>query len=189
MRTREGHGIEVVHHTDTPPAGPVPSPRASRGPGTVVAALVAAALAVAALALLALLVARGGGEVTTMSNTPAVQPGPPQPIELSVQAPAAIIAGQAADFTVSWSDGSGIFSGASEDWGEGLGASSRKQGQCDPTAAAPQASEGTYTASHTWEAPGTYTVAFSVASYVCTDGVAVEETATQQVSVEVSPPR
>jgi hypothetical protein len=67
--------------------------------------------------------------------------------------------------------------------------SSRKQGGCEPGAPAPEPAAGSYAARHTWSEPGTYTVVIGVATYACQDGTAVEEDASETLTVEVLPAR
>jgi hypothetical protein len=104
---------------------------------------------------------------------------------VTVDAPASATVGESAEFRVSYTDGSGIFSGTVEEWGDDVGTSSLQQGQC--TAASPAAGKlaDTYRVSHTWTEPGTYTVVLGVHSYTCRGTSAVLETTQQSVTLQV----
>ncbi len=95
-------------------------------------------------------------------------------------------AGQAAELTVRYADGDGIFSGSTEDWGDGVGTSSLAQGRCAASGTPAVPASGSYLAEHTWSEPGSYTVTVGVSSYTCVDGAPVEEQATTTVRVEVT---
>jgi hypothetical protein len=110
----------------------------------------------------------------------------PAALALSAVAPVNVVAGRAATIQVAYTDSSGLFSGTTEDWGDGVGTSSLKQAACTPTATAAPALHGTYTLQHMWARPGTYSVKLEVVSYTCRGTVAVEETATKAISVTVS---
>jgi len=140
-------------------------------------------------AALAVALAGGGDPVVVAKSDPpaAGRPAGLQSLGLVVDAPASVAAGEPARFTVSFTDGAGIFSGSSEDWGDELATSSRKQGRCGPGAAASPPAAGTYTLRHTWSEPGTYSVVIGVATYTCADGSAVAEEAARTLTVEVRP--
>lgn len=108
------------------------------------------------------------------------------PLRVAVTAPQQVVAGERAEFTIAWSDGEGIFSGTSEDWGDGVGASSLAQQACDLAPPAGPAG-GEVTVRHTFTAPGPYTVVLGVSTYTCSGAEAVTETATENVRVEVLP--
>lgn len=149
---------------------------------------VAAGLVVVLVAVVAavLALARGTDEdVVSRSAPAAVQPAAPAPLALAVDATDAVVVGELARFTATWSDGSGIFSGSTEDWGDEIATSSRKQGRCVTGEAAPPAAAGKYEVGHVWTAPGTYTVALAIASYVCVDGAAVVDEAAETLTVTV----
>lgn len=167
------------------PDGPPPQP-----PRRVVALVLAALLAVAVGVTGGLAVLGGDdGDVTTRPEPAAAgaEPAGPAALGLTVEAPEVVVAGERADFVVHWTDGSGVFSGGSEDWGDGVATSSLQQERCDPAAAAPGPAAGSYTASHAWTEPGTYRVVIGVSTYACENGTAVVEDASQTVTVEVRP--
>lgn len=206
METRDGHGVRVEHSPDivimsTPAAGsssdrpeivpdpPEPSPAPPRRRlAVILAVLLAVAIVVT---LLLTLLADSDDDVVARSDvgTVADQPAGPAPLGLEVQVPADLVAGQAARLVVRWSDGSGIFSGGSEDWGDGVATSSVKLGRCEPTAGAPPAAAGSYRATHTWSEPGTYTVVIGVSTYSCEGGTIAQEEASKTLRVEVLPAR
>lgn len=113
-------------------------------------------------------------------------PTAPAPLTIAVRAPSQVVGGERAEFTIAWSDGEGIFSGTSEDWGDGVGASSLAQQACDPAPAAGPAG-GEVTVRHTFTAPGPYTLVLGVSTYTCSGAAAVTETATKTVQVDVLP--
>jgi hypothetical protein len=119
---------------------------------------------------------------TTAPSAPA-----PAPLTLSVTLPAPVVAGQPAEITVRYADGDGRFGGSTEEWGDGVGGASAKQGPCAAGAGFGPL-EGSYTATHTWTRPGTYTVAIGVSSYTCTGTAAVVEQASRSVAVRVTAP-
>ena len=92
------------------------------------------------------------------------------------------------EFTVTWSDGTGFFSGTSEEWGDGVGTSSVQEGTC-PSTQAPGALSDTYGVTHTFTSPGTYTVTLGVHSWTCSGATAVQEQATVVHTVEVAAAR
>ncbi len=145
----------------------------------LVVALVAVATAVLALT-------RGNDDVVVRGAAPAVvQPAVPAPLALTVEPPDSVAVGEVARFTATWSDGSGTFSGSTEDWGDEVATSSRKQGRCELGAAMPPAASGTYDVGNVWTAPGSYPVVLGVATYVCVDGAAVVEEVAETVTVTV----
>jgi hypothetical protein len=89
--------------------------------------------------------------------------------------------GEQVRFTVSWTDGDGIFAGTTEDFGEGVGAGSTKIGACE-SASTMTPSEGRYELSHTWTVPGTYHVRIGVSTSSCVGG---PETAEKDLAVLV----
>ena len=146
----------------------------------------AAALVVALVAVTVVALARGPDEGMVRGAVPAAeQPAAPAPLALAVDVPDTGVAGEVALFVATWSDGSGTFSGSTEDWGDEVGASSRKQERCEPGDTVPPAAAGTYEVGHVWAAPGTYTVVLGVASYVCQDGAAVVDEKTETLTVTV----
>ena len=201
METREGRDVEVHHDpevvvsasgpSDPPgaeqaPDGPAPAPPRRR----IVVGLVALLALVTAVTVVLVLVLGGDDEPDVTTRTPAAaDPSGPAPLGLTVEVPDEVVAGQPAALVVRWTDGEGVFSGSTEEWGDGVGTSSLAQDSCSATATAAQGrpSAGRYTARHTWAEPGTYQVVVGVASYLCADGTATEEDARTTVSVEVLP--
>lgn len=175
MRTRNGHGTEVHE-----------APMSARG------AMIAGFVLVLVLALAvttALVLFRGGaGDVVTRSAPPvAALPATVAPLALTVEVEEPVTAGELARLTVRWTDGSGIFSGSSEDWGDDSGTSSRQVGRCEAATSQPSVVGGAFDVRHTWDEPGTYTVAIAVATYSCESGSSVEEEARTTLTVDVLP--
>lgn len=165
--------------TPTPPSTP------GRRPGRQ--ALVVGGIAVLVLAvLLGTWWARRGDDVSTAAVATAPKPAGVAPLTVAVDVPASVVVGTPATFVVRYDDGAGIFSGGTEDWGDDIGASSLKQGRCDPAASSADPATGSYRVAHTWSEPGRYPVAVGVATYTCVDGSAVTEQATTTVTVEVA---
>lgn len=190
METREGKDLEVRHEPDVVVAtsdvashdGPPPTPPRRRLLVGLVGLLVLALLATFGLVLVL------GGDDDPVTAKPPAAAGPAAPADLgmTVEVPEGIVAGQAATITIRWSDGEGVFSGSSEEWGDGVGTSSLAQDQCTG-AATDKPAAGRYTVTHTWAEAGTYDVVLGVATYVCQNGSAVEEQASKTVSVQVQP--
>jgi len=175
----------------TPPAAPHDAP-GDRGPSArrravaIVLVLGVVALAAVAAAVGGMLAGDSGSTVAApRAQQPAEVPAPPAPLEVSVAAPAVATVGEPVQFTVTWSDGSGFFSGTSEEWGDGVGTSSVQEGTCPSTKAAAAQSD-TYSVTHTFTSPGTYTVALGVHSWTCSGATAVQEKATVMHTVEVA---
>ncbi len=143
-------------------------------------------LAVAGGGWLALRGDQAADVVATDRGGRAAGPAGPGPLTLEVDVPAVAQAGRAAQLTVRYEDGDGIFSGSTEDWGDGVGTSSLAQGRCAPSGTPAAPASGSYVAAHTWSEPGSYTVTVGVSSYTCVDGAPVEEQATTTVRVEVA---
>ena len=161
-----------------------PDPAGSGTPRRMWGLAGAAALVFVLVAVTVVALARGNDEGLVRGAVPAaVQPAAPAPLALAVDVPDPVVVGEVALFGVTWSDGSGTFSGSTEDWGDEVGTSSRKQERCEPGDAVPPAAAGTYEVGHVWTAPGTYTVVLGVASYVCLDGAAVVDEATEKLTV------
>jgi hypothetical protein len=197
-RVRTGHP-EIVDPGTPPkqPTGPTVAtdPASADGelppPPRRAAALVLALVLAAAVLVMGVLAVLGGAD-----DDVATEPGPrpagavpegPAGLGLTVEAPETVVAGETVAFVVHWTDGSGVFSGSSEDWGDGVGTSSLQQERCDPAAPAPDPAAGSYTAGHAWSEPGTYTVVIGVATYACSNGTAVVEDAAKTLTVEVTP--
>jgi hypothetical protein len=160
-----------------------------RAPSVRLAVLLGVGVALVLAATLALAFwTSGDDDVTAGAPTPAAEGSDvPAALGMTADAPARVVAGQEASITVRWTDGAGIFSGTSEEWGDGIGTSSLSQDRCEPGALAAEAAGGPYTVTHTWSEPGTYTVVLGVATYVCDNGSAVQEQVTEPVTVEVLP--
>lgn len=200
-RLDEGRPV-VIHSTptdDRPVVITRPDVAAGAGAGTGVGAGVAApgrrralvllalvvGLAVAAVAVAGWLLTRGGNDPVAATPAPAAEPAGPAPLSLTIQVPDPVVAGRPATVTVTYADGAGTYSGSQEDWGDGIGTSSLKEGRCAATGTAAPVS-GSYQATHTWARPGTYRLTVGVTSYTCVDGAAVEEQASRAVTVTVA---
>ena len=194
MTTRENAGVQlsgpdivVLSATSPPPAQPPPiapgRPSSRRTAVLIVAALVAVALST--VVAVAVLDGDDGAATTPAAQQPAGVPGAPDPLVVRADGPATATAGEPVAFSVTYSDGSGVFSGTSEDWGDGVGTSSLREGQCSAADPAPDALSDTYGLTHTWTEPGTYTVTVGVHTYSCRGTTAVQDQATQTLTVQV----
>lgn len=192
MDTRHGHDLEVRHEPDvvttttpevgTVPDGPPPAPPRRR----LVVGLVAM-LALALAAVLVLVLVLGGDDDPVQAKAPGgAGPAVPAGLGMTVELPDSVVAGKSAQIVVRWTDGEGVFSGTSEDWGDGVGTSSLAQDQCTGVAT-DRKSADSYTLKHAWSEPGTYQVVLGVTTYACTDGSAVQEDVSKTVSVQVLP--
>lgn len=190
METRDDQGIEVRRERDIVVTtsgtdvndGPPPAPPRGR----LLVGLVAL-LALALVTTLVLVLVLGGDDGPVTAQPPAGKgAAAPTDLGMTVELPDPVVAGEAAAIVVRWSDGEGVFSGSSEEWGDGVGTSSLAQDQCAGVTTDKQAA-GQYTVKHTWTEPGTYQVVLGVATYTCQDGSAVEEQASKTVSVQVQP--
>jgi hypothetical protein len=173
------------------PAGPVSAPPRRRRSLLVALSggLVLVALGVLPLGVVGLVRGTDDPVGTASDAAPAAAAvAAPAPAALSVRvaAPGPAVAGQPVRLAVTYADGRGIFSGSTEDWGDGVGASSLAEDRCSPTAAAPGQVTGSYRATHTFARPGHYTVRIAVSSYTCDGTEPVEEQATTTVTVEVA---
>jgi hypothetical protein len=160
-------------------------PRAGR-PSRMLAGL--AALVVLALVLAGWLLL-GGGDDSQVSTTPgagAQQPAAIAPLSLTVDPVVGAVVGQPATLVVHYADGTGIFGGSTEEWGDDVGTSSLAEDTCPSPSPAAAPLKGTYQATHTWAAPGSYPVKVAVSSYTCVDGAPVLEQASTTVTVEVA---
>jgi hypothetical protein len=132
-----------------------------------------------------------GGDSETAARpapeSPVVAPAVVTPAALTVRVagPSTAVAGQRASFVVTYSDGSGIFSGSIEDWGD-VGVGAVKQSACRASDPAAAALHGSYPVTHTWRAAGTYPVSFAVTTYTCSGGRASQETQNAQLTVVVA---
>lgn len=156
--------------------------------------VVAAVVVLAAIAAAIIVVARAGDETVVTKPGAGAQAdqqsgtgtGVPEALSISVDAPAAVVAGQTARFVVHYRDGEGIFSGGSEDWGD-IGASSISQGTCESSTPGPGALDAAYVVRHRWSEVGTYPVTIGVTTYTCQSGQPVPETKTATLQVSVDP--
>lgn len=202
MDTRDTRGPQleqapelVVSHAPTVPAAdqhdrpvlvPDPDPPRAAPRRLVLAGL--AALVVVALVLGGWLLL-GGGDDSEVSTTPgagAQQPAPVAPLSLTVDPVVGAVAGTPATLVVHYADGTGVFGGSTEEWGDEVGTSSLAEDTCPSPSPAATPLKGTYQATHTWAAPGSYPVKVAVTSYTCVDGAPVLENATTTVTVEVA---
>jgi hypothetical protein len=161
-------------------------PRAGRLSRGMLAGL--AALVVLALVLLGWLLL-GGGDDSQVSTTPgagAQQPAAVAPLSLTVDPVVGAVAGQPATLVVHYADGTGVFGGSTEEWGDEVGTSSLAEDTCPSPSPAAAPLTGSYQATHTWAAPGSYPVKVAVSSYTCVDGAPVLEQASTTVTVEVA---
>ena len=189
METREGQDVEVrrgpdivvttTTAADPAPDGPPPAPPRRR----LLVALVAV-LTLATLVSVALVLVLGGDDKPVETTAPAAVPDSPAELGMTVELPETVVAGQTAQIVVRWTDGEGVFSGTSEDWGDGVGTSSLAQDQCTGAATTTKSADS-YTVKHAWSEPGTYQVVLGVTTYVCTDGSPVQEDVSKTVSVQV----
>ena len=202
MDTRDTRGPQlerpeiVVSHAPTAPGAdqqdrpvllPDPDPpRSGRPSRGMLAGL--AALVVLALVLLGWLLLRGGddSQVSTTPGAGAQQPAAIAPLSLTVDPVVGAVAGQPATLVVHYADGTGVFGGSTEEWGDEVGTSSLAEDTCPSPSPAAAPLKGTYQATHTWAAPGSYPVKVAVSSYTCVDGAPVLEEATTTVTVEVA---
>lgn len=199
MTTRENATVQtsgpdiVVIGRPAQPAGS-PAPEAPAPPGSprpssrLLLWLVVAAVALAAVTAAAVAGLRSGDEdavAQPVGEQPAQLPAAPAALQVSADAPSSATVGDPVTITVTYSDGSGIFSGTSEDWGDGVGTSSQREGLCTAADAAPGALSDTYRLVHTWTEPGTYAVTIGVHSYSCQGTAAVQEQATTVLNVQV----
>jgi hypothetical protein len=201
MRDTRGPQLEqapevVVSHAPTAPGAgqqdrPVLMPdsdppraaRLSRGMLAGLAALVVLALVLAGWLLL------GGDDDSQVSTTPgagAQQPAAIAPLSLTVDPVVGAVVGQPATLVVHYADGTGVFAGSTEEWGDEVGTSSLAEDTCPSPSPAAAPLKGSYQATHTWAAPGSYPVKVAVSSYTCVDGAPVLEQATTTVTVEVA---
>ena len=193
MTARESAGVQVsgpdiVVLNPVPPA-PADPPRLSGPPPSRrrVLLIVCALLAVLALAavIVAGIVDDDGAVAVPAAEQPAGVPAEPDPLVVRVGEPAAATVGEPVVIDVAYSDGSGIFSGTAEDWGDGVGTSSLREGQCTAAEPAPGPLSDSYRVTHAWTEAGTYTVTLGVHSYACRGTTAVQDQATQTLTVQV----
>lgn len=113
----------------------------------------------------------------------AVQPDPGTGLHVTVTGPTSVRLGQAATYTVTWTDDDGTYVGSTQDWGD-TGDGGTKQGRCTSTVAMP--GSGSFTATHTWAKAGTYPVRLTVTTQACTTGAPVAEDASATTTVVVA---
>lgn len=153
--------------------------------------LITGLLALALIAALLVVFLPGDDEVATQPGNqtqpkaPAAQPAEPR---ITIEAPASVVAGQPAAFTVNYELPSGRFSGSIEEWGDGIGAGSAKQERCETTAQTSGPSSGRYSVSHTWAKAGTYEVTLGVNTYTCSGTTPSEAKASRTLTVTVLAP-
>ncbi|MGH8892956.1 MAG: hypothetical protein ACRDWY_06565 [Actinomycetes bacterium] len=131
-----------------------------------------------------------GGDDDVVVKVPAAAGGKAPgvaPLAMTVEPPASVMAGEEVPFTVRWSDGSGVFSGSSEEWGDGVGASSLAQERCGTGRSTTGASDGSYRVRHEWTEPGSYPVVIGLVTYTCEGGTAREEAVSRTLTVRVLP--
>ena len=183
----------VVSHAPTvaadrpvliPDADPPRAARSRRWMLACLAALVALVLVLAGWLLL------GGGDddsqVSTAPGAGAQQPVAIAPLSLTVDPVVGAVAGTPATLVVHYADGTGVFAGSTEEWGDEVGTSSLAEATCPSPSPAAAPLTGTYQATHTWAAAGSYPVKVAVSSYTCVDGAPVLEQASTTVTVEVA---
>jgi hypothetical protein len=178
VEVRRGH-VEVVHHDE-----PLASPAAPR---RWLAVALGAGLALVLVVTLALMWAADDDTVVGEPAAPAA-PAAPAPLTVEAIAPATVVAGQPATFSLDWADGAGIFAGTTEEWGDDVGASSVKEGQCLATDPAAPPDSGTASMTHTWTTPGSYQVRLAATTYTCQGGAPTLEEASTTLTVEVVAP-
>jgi hypothetical protein len=202
MDTRDSRGPQleqapevVVSHAPTPPGDDRPvvlrdddPPRAARPRRVMIVVL--AVLVVIAMVIGGWLLLGGGGDsqVATTPGAGAQQPAAVAPLSLTVDPVVGAVAGKPATLVVHYADGTGVFGGSTEEWGDEVGTSSLAEDICPSPSPAAAPLKGTYQATHTWAAPGSYPVKVAVSSYTCVDGAPVLEQATTTVTVEVVAP-
>jgi len=178
---------DVVVSSSLPPAPPVvlEPPRGPRLPLAIIAVLVLLASAVG-IAVAAVVSGSDDDSVATPeSRQPADVPAPPAALSVTADGPASVDVGEQATITVTYTDGSGIFSGTSEEWGDGVGTSSLQEGRCSAPAEPAGSLSDSYQVTHRWTEPGTYSLVLGVNTYTCRGTTAVQEKATTMLIVKV----
>jgi hypothetical protein len=178
---------DVVVSSPLPPAPPMvlEEPRGARLPLAIIGVLILLASAVG----IAVAAVVSGSDDDSVAQPQSQQPAdvPPAPAALSVTAdgPASVAVGERATITVTYTDGSGIFSGTSEEWGDGVGTSSLQQARCSAAAAPAESLSGSYQVKHAWTEPGTYSLVLGVNTYTCRGTSTVQEQKTTMLIVKV----
>ncbi len=177
---------DVVLSSSLPPAPTTPErPRGARLPLAIVAVLILLATAVG-IAVSAVVSRSDDDSVAKPdSQQPADVPAPPAALSVTADGPASVAVGEAATITVTYTDGSGIFSGTSEEWGDGVGTSSLQEGRCSAAAEPAGSLSDSYQATHRWTEPGTYSLVVGVNTYTCRGTTAVQEKSTTMLIVKV----
>jgi hypothetical protein len=178
---------DVVVSSPLPPASPVmPDPaRGTRLPLAIIAVLVLLAAAVGT-AVAAVVSGNGDDSVAQPeAQQPADVPAPPAALSVTADGPASVAVGERATITVTYTDGSGVFSGTSEEWGDGVGTSSVQEGRCAAPAEPAGSLSDSYQVRHRWTEPGTYSLVLGVNTYTCQGTTAVQEKATTMLIVKV----
>ena len=159
-------------------------PLGARRSLAVIAILVLLASSVG-IAVAAVLTGNDDSGTKPQQQQPAAVPAPPVALAVTADGPASVTVGERATFTVTYTDGSGTFSGTSEEWGDAVGASSVKEGPCSATADVPGSLSDSYQVTYRWTEPGTYTVVLGVNTYTCSGTTSVAEKATTRLIVKV----
>ena len=160
-------------------------PRGARPPLAVIAILV---LLVSAVGIAVAAVVAGSNDDSVAKpqrQQPADVPAPPAGLAVTADGPVSVTVGEQATVTVTYTDGSGIFSGTSEEWGDGVGTSSVREGRCSATAEVPGSLSDSYQVKHAWTEPGTYSLVLGVHTYTCRGTTAVQEQSTTTLTVKV----
>jgi hypothetical protein len=194
MDTRDTVGVHTVAPgvvVSTPIERPDQTMVTEPSPRPQLPLVLATVVLVAAVGLGALVAGVLAGDDGTavaqpQAQQPADLPAPPDPLTVTVAGPASASVGEPVDFTVTYADGTGIFAGTAEEWGDDVGTSSVQEGECPAAGEAAGPVGDTYRLAHTWTEPGTYTVVLGVHSYTCQGTTAVRETATRTLSLEVA---
>lgn len=178
---------DIVVSSSLPPAPPMAleAPRDARRPLAIIAVLV---LLASAVGIAVAAVVSGNDEDAVAkpeSQQPADLPAPPAALAVTADGPASVTVGERATITVTYTDGSGIFSGTSEEWGDGVGTSSVQEGRCTAPAEAARSLSGSYQVNHRWTEPGTYSLVLGVNTYTCRGTTSVQEKATTMLIVKV----
>lgn len=194
MDTRDHVGVkssepDIVVSSSRQPGRPAPPtvidpPRRAQRSLAVIAILVLLASSVGII-VAAVLTGNDDSATKPQQQQPAAVPAPPAALAVTADGPASVTVGEWATFTVTYTDGSGIFSGTSEDWGDAVGASSVREGQCSATADVPGSLSDSYQVKHRWTEPGTYTLVLGVNTYTCSGTTSVPEQATTRLIVKV----
>jgi hypothetical protein len=160
----------------------------ARGTRLSLAIIAVVALLASAVGIAVAAVVSGSDDdavVQPQSQQPAAVPAPPAALSVTADGPASVAVGERARITVTYTDGSGIFSGTSEEWGDGVGTSSLQEGRCSAPAEPAGSLSDSYQVTHRWTEPGTYSLVLGVNTYTCQGTTAVQEHATTMLIVKV----